>query len=223
MAAATPINLDTVPGNWFDGVAVILLIVGILRGRKRGMSEELLSLFQWLTVLVVCSLYYERLGSYFARFANVTLLFGYVFVYAVLLLGVVLVFGVIKRGVGEKLVGSDLFGRLEYYLGMLAGLVRFFCYLLVFLALVNGPVFTAEEIMAAKKKQKDDLGDTFFPSLGQIHFDITRGSLTGRLVREHLSTVLIQPTSTAPPPGKQKETLGQRRTKEWQAPTQPKP
>ena len=39
--------------SWFDLVALAVLVVGLFRGRKRGMSEELLDVFQWLLIVVI--------------------------------------------------------------------------------------------------------------------------------------------------------------------------
>ena len=47
---------------------------------------------------------------------------------------VLLLFAGIKRTVGGKLVGSDIFGRSEYYLGMGSGFVRVTCMLLAAMA-----------------------------------------------------------------------------------------
>ena len=44
-------NLDKLPFNWFDFVLVVVLVVGVFRGRKHGMSEELLPLLKWLAIL----------------------------------------------------------------------------------------------------------------------------------------------------------------------------
>ena len=47
---------------------------------------------------------------------------------------------------GEKLVTNAVFGNLEYYLGMVAGVVRFACILLFGLALLNAPIVTDKEL-----------------------------------------------------------------------------
>ena len=49
--------------TWFDLLLAGLLIFGFLRGRKRGMSEELLDVFQWLTIIVVAAMLYEPVGK----------------------------------------------------------------------------------------------------------------------------------------------------------------
>jgi uncharacterized membrane protein required for colicin V production len=217
MFAAIMTKLETPPspGNWFDGVVLVMLMIGIIRGRKRGMSEEVLSLLQVLTVIVVCGHYHQPLGKFFADFAPTTVVFANVFVYVTMLLVIVILFSAVKRVVGEKLVGSDLFGRLEYYLGMVAGAVRYFGYVLIFMALVNAPHYTAAEIMAAAKAQNDSLGSDFFPSsFGEVQTKILKESLTGHLVRLHLSTVLIESVPSTPPPAPKRELPKDRKARE---------
>ena len=53
--------------SWFDFVPVILLLVGVLRGRKRGMSEELLDTFKWLLIVVAAGFAYQPLGDMLAQ------------------------------------------------------------------------------------------------------------------------------------------------------------
>ena len=42
------------------------LLVGLLRGRKHGMSEELTGLIKWLVIVMVCTCAYEPAGQWFA-------------------------------------------------------------------------------------------------------------------------------------------------------------
>jgi uncharacterized membrane protein required for colicin V production len=212
MKQPLPINLESIPGNWFDGVIIVLLIVGLVRGRKRGMSEELLSIFQWLTIVVVCSLYYEPLAIPFARLVMVTLVYANVFTYTALFLAIVCVFTLIRRAVGEKLVGSDLFGRQEYYLGMLAGLLRYACMILVFMAIVNGPVYTRQELIDQAKQQQQNYGSISLPSFGLLQHEIMNQSYCSQLVSEHLSTLLIKKAYYQP--SRPRESLGRRRNNE---------
>ena len=46
--------------NWFDLCVLALLIVGIVVGRKRGMSVELLSVLQWLVIVVVADVTFTK-------------------------------------------------------------------------------------------------------------------------------------------------------------------
>jgi adenylate cyclase len=46
-------NLDALPINGFDLVLVVVLVLGVYRGRKLGMSNELLPLLMWLAILLL--------------------------------------------------------------------------------------------------------------------------------------------------------------------------
>ena len=53
--------------GWVDLLVVVLLVVGVLRGRKRGMSEELLDVIKWSLIVLVAGLLYEPGGRWLAN------------------------------------------------------------------------------------------------------------------------------------------------------------
>ncbi|MCI0534511.1 MAG: CvpA family protein [Verrucomicrobiales bacterium] len=181
--------------NWFDFVVLIVIGIGVFRGRQRGMSEELLGLLEWLTIVVVSALAYQPIGKMIAHSADMTLLMAYVAAYLLSVLGVKFFFSWIRRVVGEKLVGSDLFGSAEFYLGMMAGAVRCGSVLLVILALLHSKNVTSEQLARQAKMQQDNFGDISFPTFGSVRQSIFFGSLSGRFIARHLSDQLIKPTS----------------------------
>jgi len=197
--------------NGFDVLVLILLVVGMFRGRKRGMSEELLPLMKWLTVIVVGGMYYEPLGTLLSKVAGLSLLACYFITYLTLAVLIAASFGAIKRMVGEKLIGSDLFGRMEYYFGMVAGMLRFACMILFALALLNAYQVSKEEIDAYEKKQLKELGSSFFPSPGQIQYAILHKSLTGPFVRKYMEDFIIKQTAVGIKAGPDKETPAKKR------------
>ena len=71
-------NLNELPFNVFDVALVGILICGILRGRKHGMSEELMSLLKWLAIVIVCAIFYEPLGIWVAQSTPFSLLFSFI-------------------------------------------------------------------------------------------------------------------------------------------------
>lgn len=190
-------NLDALPVNVFDLGLVVLLLLGIMRGRKRGMSEELMDLVKWLALLWGCAYIYEPAGRLIAQSSPFSLLASYLIAYV----GGVLVFlgsfALLKRGLGGKLVGSDIFGRSEYYLGMGSGLIRFGCMALVGLALLNARYFSPMEVKAREVTQNELYGSTFFPGLNSAQSVVFEKSLTGPWIKEHLGFLLIKPTQPA--------------------------
>ncbi len=198
-------SLDRLPINVFDFGLVVVLVVGVLRGRKHGMSEELMLLLKWACIVVVCGLVYEPAGRYLAESSPFSLLASYLMVYigtALLILGA---FALVKHRLGDKLIGSDVFGRAEYYLGMVSGMVRWTCMLVAALALLNARLFTAQEVKAREKYQNDNYGSTFFPGLQTVQSLVFEKSLSGPWIKENLSFLLIKPTPPENKTFRQKE------------------
>src|ERR1700716_2930388 len=124
------------PFNLFDVLLVIVLVGGIVHGRKHGVSLELLGLVKWMTLVLVCATVYQPAGSLLAMAGVFDLLSLYIFAFLGTVFLIFLVFSVLERRLVPRLTGSDIFGRGEYFLGMGSGMLRFACILLVGLALL---------------------------------------------------------------------------------------
>jgi hypothetical protein len=107
---------------------------------------------------------------------------------------VVLLFAGIKRLLGGKLLGSDAFGRAEYYLGMGSGVVRLTCILLAALALLNARYFSPTEVRAMEQFQDEVYGSNFFPTLHTVQASVFDKSLTGPWIKRYLGFLFIKPT-----------------------------
>lgn len=187
-------DLNSLPFNAFDLILAAVLIAGILRGRKHGMSEELMMLLKWLTILLACGLLYAPIGQWLSESTPFSLLACYLMVYITIALVIFAAFALVKHSIGGKLIGSDIFGRAEYYLGMGSGFMRFGCMALVGLALLNARYFSPEEVKAMERYQDDMYGSNFFPGLHTAQTVVFDRSLTGPFIRDYLSFILIQPT-----------------------------
>lgn len=188
-------SLNEMPFNVFDVALLGILIMGVLRGRKHGMSEELMNLVKWLAVVIACSLFYEPLGGMMAQSTPFSLLSSYIFVYAGGAMLILAVFGMLKYYLGGKLVGSDIFGKSEYYLGMASGFVRFSCITLTFLALLNATYISQAQVQAMERFQNDMYGSNYFPTLHTAQEVVFEKSLTGGWIKDHLGFLLIKPTA----------------------------
>jgi uncharacterized membrane protein required for colicin V production len=188
-------SLSQLPINLFDLVVIVVLTAGILRGRKHGMSEELLNLLKWLAILLGCAAVYEPGAELISQFTNMfSRLTCYLLAYVGGALLIFLLFVGIKRVFSGKLVGSDIFGHTEYYLGMGSGLVRVSCMLLAALALLNARYFSPTEVRAMEKSDIDIYGSTFFPGLHTVQAAVFNQSLTGPWIKENLGFLLIKST-----------------------------
>lgn len=187
-------SLDKLPINVFDFVVLAMVLLGLLRGRKHGMSEELMGLLTWLAVLAGCAFVYEPAGQWFAKSSPFSLLASFLIVYIAAALLILGIFALFRHQIGGKFVGSDIFGRAEYYLGMGSGVVRVICMLLVFLAILNARYFSPMEVRAMEKFQDDLYGSNYFPTWHTAQSVVFEKSLSGSWIKEHLSFLLIKPT-----------------------------
>ena len=173
--ALNSLSSTSLPANWFDVVVVLMLGFGLFRGRKNGMSKEILPLFQWLV-------------------AGLDSLTGNLLAYVILALAIFLIFSVVKRTLGLRLFGSNLFGGAEYYLGMLSGLIRFACMLMFALAFLNARHYTSAQIEEGKNFQTSTFGSNLFPDLYTVQDQVFNKSFTGPCIRNYLGVLLIEPT-----------------------------
>lgn len=197
-------NID-LPFNWFDIVVVVMLFFGIQQGRKHGLSEELLKALGWVAIATVGAIVYDPVGSILAQNSVFSLLSSYLMAYVGAGLLIAITFVYVKRGLGGKLIGSDTFGRSEFYFGMLAGMLRFSCILIATLAVLNARYYNSAEIEARRKYQNEVYGSNFFPELFEIQSQVFDRSLLGPVIRNHLSFLLIKPTAPEVKEFKQRE------------------
>ena len=188
------------PINWFDILVVVVLLVGYTRGRKHGMSKELLQVMKWLTVILVGAIGYEPLGFWLDSVLHLGKLTSYIISYCFIVGVVLALFIFVNDTLGRKLAGTDTFGRGEFYLAMPAGMLRFACILLALLALLNARLYRTAEIKAMEKFQNDNYGSQFFPTLASVQTEVFENSFVGPQVRKYMSFLLIKPTfpGTAP-------------------------
>jgi uncharacterized membrane protein required for colicin V production len=200
--------------NWFDLVTLVLIGVGIYRGRSRGMSEELLDTLKWILIVVICGLVYRPAGGWLASTVPFfSALAAYLTIYILFIILIRLGFSWLKQMTGEKLVGSDTFGSGEYYLGMVAGAVRFACYLIVAMALLNAKYISPEQLATEARSQKENFGDSYFPTLGTLQQGVFSQSTTGKFTKRYLAQQLIF-TTAADRNSSGFDTVGRRRERE---------
>jgi uncharacterized membrane protein required for colicin V production len=211
--------------SWFDVAFVLIIAFGFWRGRKRGMSREALPTATWLVAVIAAGFASAPLGDLLNQTGHVGKFFGrnynsrtmsMVICYLVIFAVVFFIYSLLKKFFKEKLSGSNTFGSNEYYLGMIAGVVRYACITVFFLALLNAPFYSSAEIVADKAfknrwfggGQSNFSGD-FFPSIYDIQSDVFKKSLLGRGIKEGLTPLLIQSGAPvkAKGPGDQGETI----------------
>ena len=188
---------NSLAANWFDGVVVLVLGFGIFRGRKNGMSKEILPTFQWLAIILVCGLFYSLVAQLLVKVASMDQFTSSLLAYVILALVVFFIFSLLKRTVGLKLFGSNIFGSAEYYLGMPSAMIRFACMLLFALALLNARFYTASQIEAANNYQARWYGEHMFPDLHTVQDQVFKKSFTGPYIKDYLGVLLIKPATSS--------------------------
>ena len=193
------------PINWFDVLLLVLLVAGILYGRKRGLSETLIPMLRAIAIVIVATFLYHPLGSWLVSVTGFSLLSCRVAAYIILMIAVWCIFIALRRWLGGKLLGSDIFGKSEYYLGMPAGVITVACFLVTALAILNARQFTEKEIKLKQAYVKDVYGSDFFPGLLAAQDAVFIYSYTGPKIREYAGLLLIEPTPTEVRVYKQRE------------------
>ena len=181
--------------GWVDFITLLVICVGIIRGRKRGLSEELLDTVMWLLIIVAGAFLYRIIGNFLVqRFPVLGLLTYYILSFIAVALAIKIIFVLIKKKFGQKLVESDMFGRLEFYGGMMAGTVRFLCMYFFVLSLLHAPHYS-EEYWAQRAKDVDyNYGSDFFPHPCKIQRSVFQNSFTGKNAEKYLAILMIEQT-----------------------------
>jgi uncharacterized membrane protein required for colicin V production len=186
------------PFNWFDVAVIVILAFGFFRGRKNGMSREMLPALQWVALVLVCGLGYALVARLFRNATSLNQLTSDVLAYFLLACVIWVLTSIPKHKFADRLAVSNFFGGSEFYLGMLVGIVRYACILLAVLALLNAPFYTTADIEAHKAYvqrwygggEQGFSGD-FIPSLQSVQEQVFQKSFVGPCIKKYLGPLLI--------------------------------
>ena len=198
-------SLDQLTFGWFDVALVLILAFGLWRGRKRGMSRELLPVLMWLGIVFSGAFGYPLLADALVRTGFIRKIFGTnviertaanITAYLAIALIVWVVFALIKNLFKTRVEGANAFGSSEYYLGMLAGLVRYACMVFFVLALLNAPFYSSAEIQAKAAYNKRWYGGgiydgNYMTDMPTLQNSVFKNSILGVLIKSNLSVLLI--------------------------------
>src|SRR5262249_37366058 len=146
-----------------------------------------ISLLKWLVIITACAFLYQPIGNLIAESPVFGQLSGYLMAYFAIMLIIAMSFAGLKKAMGGKLLGSDVFGRSEFYLGMIAGMVRYSCMVIAALAFLNARAYSRTEVQADIADQNDLYGSNFFPKLYTVQAQVFDQSLAGPWIRQNLS------------------------------------
>jgi len=197
--------LDKLPFGWFDVVFAALLVFGMYRGRKNGLTKELAPTFRWVGIVLVAGLGYKYAGQIFHNFTGLDQAGSDSLGYVALALLVFMIVLPVEGFMNTRLEGSSLFGGAEYYLGISAGLVKYLCILIAGLALMSAPHYTTAEIQMAKISANQTFGGgmegysgDFFPTFQEVQESVLKKSQVGPFISDHLAIILIGSPPASP-------------------------
>lgn len=217
-AATQQFASDKMLFNWFDVALVLVIVFGIWRGRKNGMTKEILPVSLWLTIVIAGAFGYKPLGDLFIQSGIVKSMFGksvgeetltYISSYLLIAIAVFLIYSFIQRRLKPRLEGSNAFGSSEYYFGMISGAVRYTCIVIFALAMLNAPHYTQAEIQSAKAYSNRWFGGgmagysgDFFPTVSETQASVFKDSVAGPFIKDNLSILLVSTGSYVAPASK---------------------
>lgn len=196
-AITDSLSTDRLPVNWFDAALLVLLGFGFFRGRKNGMTKEVLPTVQWLIAIVAAGLAYGPVAQFYANTGSLGKLWAGIFGYLTIALGVFTVFSGIKKVLLPRLTGSNVFGSAEYYAGMPSGMIRYACIAIFALALLNARSYSEAELLQQKLYNERWYGGGIYsgdyrPDLHEVQESVFKQSFTGPYIKNYLGMLLIQ-------------------------------
>ena len=199
IAAATSSSFspDNLPVNWFDVALLIVLGFGIFRGRKNGMTKEILPFLKWVTLVVAAGLAYGLVAQYYVTSCGMSHLTGAVLGYLSIAFVVFFIFSLIKKAFEKRLEGSNAFGNAEYYLAIPSGMIRYACIVIFALALINSRHYTSADLEQAKAYNERWYGGgiysgNYIPDLHTVQEAVFKKSFVGPYIKTYLGTLLIE-------------------------------
>jgi uncharacterized membrane protein required for colicin V production len=205
---------ENIPFGPFDLLTAAVLILGIVRGRRRGLSAEVLPTLQWIVIVIVAGLFYQDLARVLATTQVLSPAFYNLGSYVLIAMATRLAFTILKKLLGEKMVGGDTFGRGEYYLGMAAGAVRFACIYFFLLNFLHAPYYTPDMLAAEAKNQEKNFGDIRFPTVGNMQKSFFKDSGCGWVAEQYMAKVLVQPRAGTASDLRNENSLAKRRERD---------
>lgn len=198
-ALTQSLSLDNLPVNWFDGALLLTIGFGVFRGRKNGLTREIIPTIEWVILITAAGLAYGFLAPFYTDTGGMSRLLGAIFGYLSIALVTFLLFSGIKKAIVPRLAGSNVFGSAEYYLGMASGMIRYACIVIFFLALLNARHYTSAEIAATKAYNMRWYGGGIYsgdyvPDIHNVQQSVFKDSFTGPYIHDYLGMLLIQTT-----------------------------
>ena len=179
------------PLNWFDAVFLASVIYGGYRGKANGLSGEHVPLGQWILIGLAGGTMGDLLGSFLMLILKLSSYWSHMIGTTIWIVVIWGMFAFLKGKGHAQLRDSDWFGKTETPLGIAAGALKSFCILLTVLSLLNGRIYTVEQIRAQRESQIKELGSALFPTVGMINGAVFQTSFVGPYLRAWFGWAMI--------------------------------
>jgi len=179
--------------NLFDALLLGLLGYGGYKGKQDGASGTWLSFIQWLCIALPGGLMGGLFGAGLRALFGAGPFWSQIIGYSLWILLVCCVFGYLYSKGKDEAIDGDKFGRLEYPLGVLAGVLKGLFILLTVMSFLNGRVYTSQVIEASRANQIKEFGTTLFPTVPMLHHMAFNTSFSGPRLKTAFGWALLQP------------------------------
>ena len=179
--------------NAFDGVAVVVILLGARTGYIQGFAEVFWSLLRWSAMLAAGVSAWSPFGAQLSELTGLSALPSAEFAFLVMAGTAALASAGLQRLFGEQLLLAIPGGRLDCVLGVIAGGLAAAAAILNVYAILN-PFAIAHVNWnpAATGGYDTALQDLVTAILATLRNAALEGSWVGRTVQEHLGMLLIR-------------------------------
>lgn len=186
-------TMGSLNANPFDGVALVLILLGARNGHLRGFAEVIWPMLRWLAVLAAGASAWGPFGRRLSEVIGWSHVTGAEFAFLLMAGAAALAVAGLQRLLGDPLLASIPPGRADSFFGAVAGGIAAGAALLTAYALLNpfamGTVQWSTDAAGSYDTAVEDLLGAI---LATVRNAAMEGSWIGRNVQEHLGALLIQ-------------------------------
>jgi hypothetical protein len=183
--------------NFFDALFIGLVGYGFHQGKRDGASGTWMSFLQWLVIALPGGLMGGLFGSLFRSLLGASPYWSQLFGYVGWLLLVCGGFSYLSSQGKDEAIDGDKFGRMEYPLGILGGMLKHFFILLMVMSFLNARVYTPQQLTADRQAQIEEFGTALFPTRASLYAMAFSTSFFGPRINTVFGWALLQPVMPA--------------------------
>lgn len=185
--------MGSLNANPFDGVALVLILLGARNGHVKGFAEVVWSMLRWIAVFAAGASTWGPFGRQLSQVIGWSHVTGAEFAFLLMAGAAALAVSGLQRLFGDTLLARIPAGRVDSIFGGLAGAIAATAALLCVYALLN-PFASATVQWSTDASGSYDTAveDLLGAILATVRSAALEGSWIGRSVQEHLGALLIQ-------------------------------